>query len=132
RFDKPACAAAAAQRVLGTLPAPASGEDAGGPPGAAASSGLRQPAVPVVDGAPDACLPTGNDGAEIVAGIRFQQAGIETQSQLANIHFHAIVNGEVKLGQHFYASIAIARVAPRGKDCILFVDRQKVSPDDLT
>ncbi|MDB5858864.1 MAG: Toxin coregulated pilus biosynthesis protein, partial [Ramlibacter sp.] len=69
---------------------------------------------------------------ELFAGVRFQTAVIETHAQLAHLQFHAIINAEVDLGQHFYSRVAIAQLAPGSRECLLFVDRQRVSVDDLS
>ncbi|MEJ8837672.1 ATPase, T2SS/T4P/T4SS family [Ramlibacter sp. AN1133] len=67
------------------------------------------------------------------AGIRFaSDAEIETTHDLAQIQFFKVVNDEVKLGQHLYSRVAVAQTLANAKECILFADKHKATPDELT
>lgn len=65
------------------------------------------------------------------AGLRFATGEIETTQDLAKIFFHQIINERVKLGVHMYARIAVAQVNASSKTCVFFVDKEKVSSDDI-
>ena len=66
-----------------------------------------------------------------LGGVRFQTGEIDSQKELSLIVFHEIINDKVKLGPHYYSRIAVASLAAAGKSVILFVDRSKVTQDDV-
>lgn len=66
-------------------------------------------------------------------GVRFAtDTEIDTTPGLAQIQFHRVINDDVKLGQHLYSRVAIAQTLANAKECILFADKAKVTPDELT
>lgn len=66
------------------------------------------------------------------AGLRFYANEIENQQELSKVVFNEVINDQIKLGPHFYSRVAVARLsAVPGKSCVLFIDRSKVTPDDI-
>lgn len=65
------------------------------------------------------------------AKLRFLKDTIESQEALSLIPFHKVINADVKVGQHMYSRIAVARLSETGKECALFVDKTKSSPDEV-
>lgn len=64
-------------------------------------------------------------------GLRFAEQTIETTGQLSKVVFHQVINEAVRLGQHFYARIAIAQMSASQKTVLLFIDRQKITTDEI-
>ena len=86
--------------------------------------------------APTASAPTASGPAsalptKVFADLRFMTREIETQLELAEIVFHEVINESVRLGQHVYSRIAIARISAASKTVVLFVDKVKVTADDV-
>jgi general secretion pathway protein E len=68
---------------------------------------------------------------KLFADLRFVTTEIETQQELAEVVFHEVINETVKLGQHLYSRIAVARVSAASKNVVLFVDKVKVTADEV-
>jgi general secretion pathway protein E len=68
---------------------------------------------------------------KVFADLRFVTTEIETQQELAEIVFHEVINETVKLGQHVYSRIAVARISAASKTVVLFVDKVKVTADEV-
>jgi general secretion pathway protein E len=66
-----------------------------------------------------------------MGGVRFVQDVIETTQALTAVTFRKVINEEVKLGTHLYSRVAIGLVAGGAKVCLLFVDRTKITDDDI-
>jgi type II secretory ATPase GspE/PulE/Tfp pilus assembly ATPase PilB-like protein len=96
--------------------------------GAGSGLGNASPSTPSTSNAsvPANALPT-----SVFADLRFMTREIETQLELAEIVFHEVINESVRLGQHVYSRIAIARISAASKTVVLFVDKVKVTADDV-
>lgn len=69
---------------------------------------------------------------EAFGGVRFATMQIETAAELSKaLTFHEVVNTSLKMAAHFYARFAIAQQVPNSKECVMFVDRAKVTADDV-
>ena len=93
----------------------------------AANEGSR-----VINGASPASVESVGSQMKTFADLRFMIHDIESQQDLAKIVFHEVINDTNKLGPHFYSRIAVARLAAApSKICVLFVDRAKITADDV-
>jgi type II secretory ATPase GspE/PulE/Tfp pilus assembly ATPase PilB-like protein len=64
-------------------------------------------------------------------GLKFAENEIASTEDLTDIVFHRVINADVQMGQHMYSRIAIALLFESGKQCALFVDRRKATPDEI-
>jgi len=64
-------------------------------------------------------------------GLKFAKDEIVSHDLLMAIPFHKVINNEVKIGSHMYSRIAVCRLSESGKECALFVDKAKSSPDEV-
>ena len=73
------------------------------------------------------------DGADQInwGGVRFSRSKLETADDLAKLIFDKVVNEEVRLAQHLYASIAVCKVRASDKVVMLFVDREKAKREEV-
>lgn len=67
----------------------------------------------------------------MLGGVRFNASEIDTTQGLAGVLFERVINDQIKLAPHLYSRIAVAQVSGNSKACVLFVDRAKVSSDDV-
>lgn len=76
---------------------------------------------------------SGQNGQLIeLGGIRFSAVELESTEALSAVVFDSIVNESIKLSVHLFSRIAVAKVSPQSRHCILFADRSKVTADDLS
>lgn len=73
-----------------------------------------------------------SDGVTELAGMRFRTDIIESSKDLAKIRFSSVINNKIKLAQQFYNRIAVALVTEAEKVCIIFADKSKVTPDEIS
>ena len=66
------------------------------------------------------------------AGLRFLNEEIETTQGLSRIVFHQVINEKIDLGQHLYARVAVALMNAGSKECIMVVDRSKITEGDIS
>ena len=66
-----------------------------------------------------------------LGGFEFEQDEIDSVDKLMQIVFTRVINAEVKIGMHLYSRIAVVRYTEAGKECGLFVDRQKINGDEV-
>lgn len=107
------------------------GPPAGGPQ-------VRAPVSEAVPTAPQKLLTEHHDpdntGRDIISfgGTEFRKEVIASVEALTQIAFHRVINSEVKIGAHMYSRVAVARLSESGKECALFVDRTKSTPDEVS
>jgi general secretion pathway protein E len=113
-------AAPAARTVSGSRPV--------AKPVATASVGRRivTPAQSATPATPSASPIVSNWG-----GVRFSNTPIEVADDLAKIVFEKVVNEDVKLAPHLYASIAVAKVRASDKIVMLFVNKEKAKREEV-
>lgn len=70
--------------------------------------------------------------SDIFGGMKFFKDEIASVEALTNIAFSRVINSEVKIGPHMNSRIAVARLSETGKECAMFVDRAKATPDEVT
>lgn len=75
--------------------------------------------------------PSGAPGLSVMGGVRFVSEVIETTQALTSITFRKVINEDVRLGTHLYSRVAIGLIAGAAKVCVLFVDRTKITDDDV-
>lgn len=93
----------------------------------------RHPGSPKVAGNASPSVETAPAATHITyAKLRFLKDPIESQEALSLIPFHKVINADVKIGQHMYSRIAVARLSESGKECAIFVDQRKSSPDEVS
>ncbi len=114
-------AAAPAARV-------ASGARTVGKPGAAGAAPASRRTVST--GQPAAPAAEASDISNW-GGVRFSRTPIAMADDLAKILFDKVINEEVKLAPHLYASIAVAKVRATDKVVLLFVDKEKAKREEV-
>lgn len=66
-----------------------------------------------------------------IGDVLFAPVEIETQIALSKIVFAQVINSAVNLGPHLYSRIAIAQLNGSSKVCVAFVDKSKITDDDM-
>lgn len=64
-------------------------------------------------------------------GIVFSTELLESSGSIESIPFHEIINSKIKVDAALNARVAVALLAPHGKECVLFVDKVMSSPDEV-
>jgi len=111
---------------------PAAGVKSARPAGtrpAAPAGASRRIASPGVAAAPAQA----SDAADVTTwgGVRFSKTPITMTDDLAKIVFDKVVNEEVRLAAHLYASIAVATVRATEKLVVFFVDKEKAKREEV-
>lgn len=63
--------------------------------------------------------------------ITFQRDEISTSESLSSIPFFKVINTEVKIAQNLFSRIAVARLSENAKQCVIFVEKSRSSPDEV-
>ncbi|MBS0454178.1 MAG: Flp pilus assembly complex ATPase component TadA [Proteobacteria bacterium] len=64
-------------------------------------------------------------------GVRFSKTAISMTDDLAKIVFEKVINDDVKLAPHLFASIAVAKIRASDKLVMLFVDKEKAKREEV-
>jgi general secretion pathway protein E len=110
-------------------------------PAARTVAGARTVAKPAAVGATRRIVTPGQsvgptttaEGPDVVnwGGVRFSRTPIAMADDLAKIVFEKVINDEVKLAPHLFASIAVAKVRASDKLVMLFVDKEKAKREEV-
>lgn len=106
------------------------------PPAAKPIAGTRRVAAPVRKSAPGVESAKGKAPSVVQApspwgGLRMAREEITSTDDLENVVFEKVINDEIKLAPHLYASVAIAKVNATDKDVLLFVNKQKAKREEI-
>ena len=65
-------------------------------------------------------------------GVVFAAEELTSVDALSAVLFAKVINDDVHIGPHMYSRLAVAKLAENSKECVLFVDRVKAMPDEIS
>ena len=65
-------------------------------------------------------------------GISFAEEELTSVDALSAVLFAKVINDDVHIGPHMYSRLAVAKLTENSKECVIFVDRMKATPDEIS